>query len=319
MQVTAGLKKRWFRWVDRRVRITDSHTMGRNNLYIFLTREGGLFAVLLVVMLLTGINYQNSLIYLLTFLLGTIFFVAIAQTHSNLMALRLTLADAGEGFAGQSLPFRVRVSQETDQLRPALALAVPDGEARSLELVPGESQDVLFEVFATRRGLIDLPRIRIETRYPFGLLKAWGWVRFASKALAYPQPLMPPELTRGATQQGEARDIPVAGLMDEMTLRPYRAGDSLARVQWKRFARSGDMVVMDWEGPQGTPQWLDYQSFPGADPELRLSYLSYLVEEFSRNDVPFGLRLPGSVVDISLGPQHRRECLRALALWRSPT
>ena len=78
------------------------------------------------------------------------------------------------------------------------------------------------------------------------------------------------------------------------------------------------MVVADWSAEQADPLWLDYDSFPGADTELRLSYLAYLIEEKSAQGALFGLRLPGVVIAPEAGPEHAKTCLRALALYGFP-
>ncbi len=64
-----------------------------------------MFMVLLLVMLLTGINYQNSLIYVLTFMLGAVFVAAMHQTHKNLSGVQLILVKCDEGFVGEPIAF----------------------------------------------------------------------------------------------------------------------------------------------------------------------------------------------------------------------
>ena len=49
--------------------------------------------------------------------------------------------------------------------------------------------------------------------------------------------------------------------------------------------------------------------------ELKLSHLTYWVEQFSKQRKPFGLRLPASEIGPDLGENHRRQMLRALALF----
>ena len=98
-------------------------------------------------------------------------------------------------------------------------------------------------------------------------------------------------------------------------MRPWREGDLSPRVMWKRFARSGQMVVADWEAQQGSPHWLDFAAFPGVDNELRLSYLAWLVQERASRGARFGLNLPGEVIEPDSGKVHVERCLRALAIW----
>jgi len=64
------MRKLFWRWVNRRIPRADEYRLGRRNIFVLPTREGLMFAGLLILCLLTGINYQNSLIYLFTFFWG---------------------------------------------------------------------------------------------------------------------------------------------------------------------------------------------------------------------------------------------------------
>jgi uncharacterized protein (DUF58 family) len=101
---------------------------------------------------------------------------------------------------------------------------------------------------------------------------------------------------------------------DHADIRPWREGDMSQRVLWKRFARTGEMVIADWEGEQGSPQWLDYEAFQGVDQEIRLSYLAHQVLERMKTNRPFGLSLPGHRIDPDTGRAHGSRCLKALAI-----
>jgi len=307
-------RERWQRWVNRRVPRSDSQSFSQKNIFILPTGAGVVFGVLLLVMLITGINYQNSLIYLTTFLLGALFVGAMHQTHRNLAGLQLTTTQPGEAFAGDDVPYRFRASAGKG---PAIAIRLScDGSTLAPFHVPaGQAMDVTVPVPSAFRGYLRPERIRIETRFPFGLLKAWSWVRPVSPAIIFPRPVAAPDA--GSTVEDGDEDSaqrPTTG-SDNADLRPWREGDMSQRVMWKRYARTGQMVVADWEGEQGNPQWLDFYAFPGADNELRLSYLAWQVLERARGGTPFGLNLPGQVIEPDQGSAHVTRCLRALAVW----
>ncbi|SDW62170.1 DUF58 domain-containing protein [Marinobacter mobilis] len=311
-------RKRWSRWVDRRLPRADKRAFAQSNIFILPTGMGWIFAVLLVVMLLTGINYQNSLIFLLTFFLGVVFVAAMHQTHSNLSGLELTLVHAGEGHAGETIPFLLRGSSG-HAANLALSVRV-DGASEGSELSMqhvdrNTSSDMRLFVQAAQRGYLRLDRVRVETRFPFGLLLAWSWLRPQTAAIVYPKPLTPPiPVAVGVDGDETGREARVQG-QDHAEMRPWRLGDLSQRVQWKRYARSGDMVIADWQGEQGSPHWLDFASFPGVDTEMRLSYLTAMVLERAQSGEVFGLRLPGQDIDPDTGAKHTQRCLRCLALF----
>ncbi|WBU43096.1 DUF58 domain-containing protein [Marinobacter alkaliphilus] len=312
--ITRKLRQRWQHWINRRVPRGDSQTFSQKNIFILPTGAGVVFGVLLLIMLITGINYQNSLIYLLTFILGALFVGAMHQTHRNLSGLTLALVQPGEGEAGDDVPFRFRITAGKDS-GLAIALSVVDSKLEGVHVPAGQALDVILPIPSAHRGYLRPDKVRIETRFPFGLLKAWSWLRPSSAGIAYPRPLVAPEVISQVDDGSEARSsAPVAG-QDNADLRPWREGDLSQRVMWKRFARSGQMVVADWEGEQGSPHWLDFNAFPGADTELRLSYLAWLVADRLQKGAKFGLNLPGEVIEPDTGPIHTDRCLRALAVW----
>ncbi|SHK46888.1 Uncharacterized conserved protein, DUF58 family, contains vWF domain [Marinobacter antarcticus] len=308
------IRSRWQRWINRRIPRSDVQLLTQRNLFILPTAAGVVFGMLLLIMLITGINYQNSLIYLVTFLLGAVFVGAMHQTHRNLAGLELTLVQAGEGFAGDEILFRLRAAAGKDDAI-ALTLSSDDVSVRVGHVPSGQSVDIALPVPSAYRGYLRPDQIRIETRFPFGLLKAWSWMRPVSAAVVFPRPIAAPEVSSAVEDGDQTASSRSPEGNDHAELRPWREGDMSQRVMWKRFVRSGQMVVADWEADKGSPQWLDFNAFPGTDHELRLSYLSWLVLERSKSGARFGLNLPGQVIEPDSGPAHTTRCHRALAIW----
>lgn len=307
-------RERWEVWLRRRLPRSDSRTFSQKNLFILPTGAGTMFCVLLLAMLVTGINYQNSLIYLVTFLLGAIFVGTMHQTHRNLSGVRLDLIHAGEATAGEDIPFRFRLSAGEDDA-VAIVLSGEGSDTVTTHIPAGEFRDLVLRIPSSERGYLRPGRIRIETRYPFGLLKAWSWIRPSSFGLVFPRAVPVVDVASSlGDDDASHRSLPVSG-QDHVELRPWREGDLSQRVQWKRFARNEQMVVADWEAETGSPLWLDYNAFPGVDRERRLGHLAWLVQERGRTGVRFGLSLPGQRLTPDAGPQHVLQCLRALAVW----
>ena len=310
----AFILKRWNRWVDRRIPRSDVQRFTQKNIFILPSGAGTVFGVLLLVMLITGINYQNSLIYLITFVLGAVFVGAMHQTHRNLSGLEVTLLQPGEAVAGDEVLFRFRAAAGCDNA-VGIVLSCEGSSLGATHILAREAKDLTVPVASVHRGYLRPDRIRIETRFPFGLLKAWSWVRPASAAIISPRPVAPPEVVTAVEGGDESENAVATAGNDHADLRPWREGDMNQRVMWKRYARNGQMVVADWEGEQGSSQWLDFNAFPGTDNELRLSYLAWLVNERGRSGGRFGLSLPGQVVEPDFGPAQVHRCLSALAVW----
>jgi uncharacterized protein (DUF58 family) len=269
------------------------------------------FGGLLVIMLLTGINYQNSLIYLLTFVLGAIFVAAMHYTHRNLLGLELTLVAAGDAFQGESSVFLLKARSETSEA-VAINLTTATGDAAQVTVQPGEVAEVALHRTVTERGPVQMGRIHVETRFPFGLLRAWSWMRPMTHGLGYPKLIKPPQAASGPEEGEHGRAQQRTDDMTHAEIRPWRRGDLSQRVLWKRYARTGEMVIAHWEGEASDPVWLDYSAYPGIDQESRLSYLAYRVVERSRRSESYGLRLPEETIKPDTGSAHQRRCLHAL-------
>jgi uncharacterized protein (DUF58 family) len=313
----AVAKRQWRAWLNRRIPRADVQRFRQRNIFILPTGADFVFGLLLLIMLLTGINYQNSLIYLLTFLLGSVFVAAMHQTHRNLADLELSLIRPGEGFAGESVPFLFRaISKKHDSI--AIILTLPGLSVEPRSILADQSCDLRLNVPARERGFLEIDRLRVETRFPFGLLIAWSWMRPGGRALVYPKPVTPPSAIAPMAEGDESARRRTTTGYDHAEIRPWREGDPVQRVLWKRYARTGEMVIADWEGEEGSPHWLDYGVFTGAEKELRLSYLAAQVLQRNRAGQLFGLRLPGQMIGPDRGDAHKRRCLRALALFDLP-
>ena len=78
-------------WILRRdTPQTGVITLNRRRVYIVPTQPGFLFGMVLLAMLLASINYQLSLGYLFTFLVGAVGVVGMHRTHDVLLGLEVS-------------------------------------------------------------------------------------------------------------------------------------------------------------------------------------------------------------------------------------
>ena len=108
----ARLRQRWGSWLDRRIPPARSITLTQKRIFIFPSRVGLFFGIALLLMLLTAINYQNSMSFALTFLLATLFVVAILHTYANLSGLTIRAVSATAGFPGERSEFELSLRRE---------------------------------------------------------------------------------------------------------------------------------------------------------------------------------------------------------------
>jgi len=89
----------------------------------------------------------------------------------------------------------------------------------------------------------------------------------------------------------------------------------LKHMAWKVLARGGEAAVRSYTSLAAQPEWLDWSSLEGEEPEARLSQLCRWVLESDNAQRIYGLRIPGKEIPLGRGAAHRSACLRALAAF----
>jgi uncharacterized protein (DUF58 family) len=324
LTLTLSPRALFSRWLQNRLPLTDTWVLGQRNVYILPTRAGLTFAMTLVVMLLASINYQLNLGYALTFLLAGAGLVSMHLTHNNLRGLSLHLRPPQAVFAGAPALLDVVVTNPGRQ-RHGLALRF-DGPAASTNTVgpkdalawcdaPATGQASLqISLVPAHRGWHAVPALVMETVFPFGLFRAWTVWRPAARVLAWPKPeTAAPPLPVSAASSTEDRAVQRSAGGEWDGVRPWRRGDTMRQVVWKKVARSGEMVSRETASSAARELWLDWSDTASADVELRLSRLTAWLLMAERDGLACGLRLPGRMLPPDLGDLHRRAALDLLA------
>lgn len=315
-----SLRKKWQhlvnQWLDRRLPRLEQVTLGRKSIFTFPSRAGGFFCVLLVLLWVLAINYENNVVFVFGALLGGVLIVSIFHGYSNLSGLTLRILAVDSGFPGDSLRVDVEVSQEGRRYRGDIWLHFPGSSPQQVSLGDTAQRAVAsLYVQARKRGRCHTDRLTMETGYPLGLIRVWTHVLLNGWGAVYPRPVEgQPSNTSAAAARGTAREE-IQGSEDFGGLNPYREGESWSRIAWKHLARGQGLYSKHFVDPVSDPQWLEWNSFPGLDRESRLSRLCSAVLQAEASRHPYGLRLPGQESELGQGEIHRDRLLRMLALF----
>lgn len=312
------LKPFWQRWLARRIPPSARVELNHRRIFIMPTRTGGTFALVLLLMLLVAINYQNSLAYALTFLLGSVTVLTILHTYRNLSGLILSAGSARSVFVGEPLLLRLRL-ESAERAHQAIALGWDVSQLQEVDVPGAGLVEMQIGLPATTRGWLQAPRLRVESAFPLSIFRAWSWLDLQQSVLIYPRPVagsMP--LLKGAQPHAEdpGQTTQGPGVDDYQGLKAYQPGDSRRRLHWKAYSRGQGLLIKDFTDVSGHDLCLDFMAL-GGDIEERLSRLCYWVLELSQRRQPFALRLPGFLRASGTGDEHREACLQALALFGS--
>lgn len=293
--------------------------LNRRRIYIVPTRTGMLYVLVLVLMLIASINYILSLGYVLVFLLVGVGIVGMIHTWRNLAGLSLSPGHAAPVFAGEVAEFPLQIENNWPLTRYALQMGFGKDHPTVRCNSPSKSLVSVHIPWQTdRRGRFSPGRIKFFTTYPLGLFHAWVYLYPPMTTLVYPKPVNFPLPTYlAASHPGEQQGA--AGAEDFSGLRQWQNNDSPRHIAWKAVARDMEhrpLLVKEFVGGATQELWLDWSLLPEQNSvENRLSILTGWVLASENQQLRYGLRLPGCVIEPGQGEAHRAFCLEALALY----
>jgi len=229
--------------------------------------------------------------------------------------LSLSLQPPEPRFAGSHAALHITLNNSSKTPRYGIGLSLPGSGHWVWSDVPAQgSSTVELLLPSGPRGRHPLPALTAETRFPLGIFRVWTVWRPATPLLTYPQPeAHPPPLPVGEPHSsGAAVRQTSSGEFDG--LRPYRRGDPLKAIVWKKAAKTDELVSRDSQQSQAVELWLDLALAGGGGVEQRLSRLCAWVLEAEEAEVDYGLRLGPLELLPAHGEGQKRRCLEALAL-----
>ena len=287
----------------------------RYRVYILPTRFGYAFILLVFVMILTAMNYSNSMAFALAFMLAGLWLLAMNHTHGNLVNVEIRAGPVEPVFAGEVAHFEVHILNPAPRVRYSVAVGWPRAPvAQSADLGPEATAALKLPVAAARRGWLPARVFAVSTEFPLGLFHAWSWLELDMTCLVYPKPAAagrepPPARGAGGVLTGNR-----PGLDEFAGLRGYQRGDSPRSIHWKSFPKLQVPMVKQFQETLDREFWLDWNELPDLEAEARLSQLARWVLEAEGKRLSYGLRLPGTRIAPSRGGTHQHACLKALAL-----
>ena len=329
-----SLRKRFRDWLDRSLfQLQEGKgeagevLLTQRRVFIVPSRPGLAFAVMLVVLFLCSVNYNLSLGFGLTFLLAACAVIDMHLTFRNLAYLYLTPGKAAAVFAGEDALFELHLTNRRKHARYAILLGfigrgLPAIE-RAMDVPAHSTSHLTLALTTTHRGWQAAPRIRLRTRFPLGLLRAWSYWQPDSRALVYPQPeasASTPPLPLAPIERSDGNGA--AGHQDFAGVRTYQSGDSLKHLAWRQIARldtdvDARLITKQFEGGAVSDLAIDFAALPyDMALEDKLSRMTRWILEAEARQLPYAFRLGDSVYAAALGPAHQRACLRALALYQ---
>ena len=209
-----------------------------------LTKDGGALTALLGLTLFAALASGNNLLYLLYGLLLSSLVVSIAALRINMSSLRITVEPPKRIFQNRHAFLKVRIQNSGRFSSRYIAVSRGSESFFAKRIQPDTEETGLLPVDLPHRGKNSVEGLRVESSYPFGLIKMSRPIDNPILiALPRPRDIRAPS-EFNADVSGTGRLIPVRGSGEELySVREYDPSDDSRLINWKMSARSGKIIV----------------------------------------------------------------------------
>lgn len=241
------------------------------------TREGNVFVLVTIGVGAAAVNTGNNLLYLVLGLMLSLILLSGVLSDLVLHRIRAVRGLPGRAFAGSPSLVEITLENEKTWL-PSFSLeaedqaddAPTDRRCYFLKVEASGAQRASYRREPPRRGLLRFRRVRLTTRYPFGLFDKWRILPLEDELIVFPRIELPRgELgSRSDGSDASAAAVPGPGV-EPAGVREYRQGDEARSLHGRRSAALGRLVVREREReaarlfvvgidnaePDGVPGW----------------------------------------------------------------
>jgi len=315
-------KKNWKsktdQWIDERFPESNQVTLNLKRIFVFPSISSLALFILIALLFVMAVNFQNSLIYGLCFWLLALIVIAIFFTYRNLSGITVRTLQSKNCFAGEKAVFELNLSCPSTQQKTAIYIGWQDQDIALLDLHENHSTNFKLSYETTKRGRFKPDRLSIFSRYPIGLIIGWSYARLDMHSIVYPAPLLQTDDSFGSVRDDnleEGAEI-ARGTTDFSGIRTYENGDSPKHIHWGAYAKTGKVYSKTFVDYGNDDLWLDFDALTTIKgTETRLSHLCALIISYHQEQQFYGLKLPNQIIQPSTGEVHKNNCLMALALY----
>lgn len=297
------------------------------------TREGRYLVAITIGIGLAAINTGNNLLYLLLGWLLSVIIASGALSEVSMRGLLVQRRPPPRVFARQ--PFLMEISVEnlkeslssfSIEIEDLVGNEPLDKKCYFLKIPPGRVQRTSYRHSFDRRGLYHFNGFRIGTKFPFALFRKSRDVREGGELVVYPAVYPVPPLAPRARHLDGDTATSIGRHGEFFGLREYRTGDDRRDIHWRSSARTGRMLVREYEeesqkratllvdnalptGPDGKPAEKDQEAL-----ERAISLAASLATTYIGLGYAIRLVTRGPQIPFSTGQSQLTRILKTLAL-----
>ena len=283
---------------------------------------------------LAAINTGNNLLFLL---LGWLLSVIVASgvlSDITMRGLRVKRRPPGRVFANQ--PFLMEISLEnvkhhlasySIEIEDLVDEKPLDKKCYFLKIPTGRTQRTSYRHTFSRRGLYELDGFRVGTKFPFALFRKSRDIMERGQVLVFPEIYPVPPPSPRARHTGETALARLGRSGEFFGLREYRDGDGRHDIHWLSTARTGRLLVREYEEEAQRRATILIDNALGPEPdepatdalEEAISLAASLANLYIVSGYAVRLVARGEYVPFSAGQLQLTRILKTLALLDTVT
>src|SRR6266550_316026 len=303
-----------------------------------MLRKLGSLLLLWLVLLLLALSTGWNAVWLLVYSLGLLVVASALWANWNVSGLelrrrhRLTRIQVGDTFVEQAV---LEALPGPGQWWPRLWLELHDGSD-----FPGHHLDGVLSLgpvahkvwelrsVCTRRGRFTLGPVWVTSGDPFGIFRVSRKLTDGTTVVVYPRTVRLPRFGRvpGELPGGSVQGVRVQfSTPNVSSVRDYHPGDAVNRIHWPTTARTGRMMVREFELDPTADVWivldLDVNVHTGSGLESTEEYAVTAAASLARHLLDqgraVGLVSQTATLPADRGPRQLERILEVLALVRA--
>ena len=306
------LKAQLFNLLLKNKHNTEQLTLTHNNIYILPSKLGSCFLLITALNFILAVNYQNNLILVMAYLMLVAMIFSLLLGYNNVKGLTVSYKKHIASYAPSCAQLQLQLSN--NKTCYSLQFSYENKTLITIDEATAPTQLVSLDLPIKKRGEYPLKRLKIISRYPFGLVSAWSYMQLTQSVFVYPQQLKPVQQANQHFNQsmddGDQKNRHGSEEFDGLI--PHQVGMNMKRVSWKHYAKTQQLMVKEFVNYSAQSVFFDFNQLQG-NTESRLQQLSYLISNACQQGIPYGLQLEIRLFEVDEGKQHCQKCLEALS------
>ena len=282
--------------------------LNKKNIYIFPNSNGFKLGAFIFFSFTASIFYQNNVGLLISIILFFVYFLSIIISYQNLNNIKID-------------PLTTLVPQNKNVYLDYLIHSLNDRERLNLNISNNESniknvdltnqKKIAFKNIFLKRGVYEIPILKLESFFPFGIIKTFGLVIFDQKLHIYPEPIKPP--------QDLIKNLMIVNNLDENDyefdrIEEASPGESLSRISWRHYSIKNKLFSKKFINSENNKEILiDIDLLNKKNLEKALSNAVYLIEYYYNKKINFALKYKEFTSKYSNSLTHKNDLLKFTA------